>query len=62
MALEFNIGDRVVYKDIGGKRNLIGTVTEVVRDSKGNIEGYTIKIDDGSFLACSIGELNRLPE
>jgi len=57
-----DIGDRVLYKDIGGKSNLTGTVTEVVRDSKGNIVGYTVKTDDGSLMACRTGELIKLPE
>lgn len=62
MAVEFDVGDRVMYKDIGGERNLKGIVSEVVKDLQGNIKGYTVKLDDGSILGCSTGELIKLPD
>lgn len=46
MAEEFKIGDRVLYKDIGRKRDLKGTVTGIARDKEGKITGYTVKLDE----------------
>lgn len=67
MAEEFNIGDRVLYKDIGRKRDLKGTVSVIARDKKGKITGYTVKLDEhddylGSWLGCAPDELSRLKE
>ena len=67
MAEEFKIGDRVLYKDIGRKRDLKGTITGIARDEKSKITGYTVKLDEpdeyfGSWLGCSADQLNKLKE
>ena len=59
MNSKFNIGDRVVYKDIGGKP-LVGTVTDITEDESNEATTYFIQFDDGSILSCSSGELTHL--
>ena len=59
MMDKLKIGDRVMYKDIGGKKNKIGTIKEVVTKNN-NISGYVVILDDGSILGTSEGELIKL--
>ena len=59
MDIKLKIGDRVIYRDIGEKP-LIGTITDVTRDEKGEPTGYVVKLDDESVLGCVPDELAHL--
>ena len=59
MDIKFKIGDRVIYRDIGEKP-LIGTITDVARDEKGEPTGYVVKLDDERILGCVPDELAHL--
>ena len=42
---EFNIGDRVLCKG-----DISAVIVEVVRDSDGDVDEYTVLTDDGQYL------------
>ncbi len=59
MPSKFTIGDKVMYKDIGGKP-LVGMITNITEDESGEPTAYVVQLDDGPILACSSGELTHL--
>ena len=59
MTCKFNIGDRVMYQDIGGKP-LVGTITDISEDKSSEHTGYVVKLDDGRILGCSSDKLAHL--
>jgi len=59
MAIEFKIGDRVIYRDIG-ERLLIGTISDVTKDENGEPTGYVVRLDDERILGCIPDEIAHL--
>ena len=56
MTSKFEIGDRVMYQDIG-RKPLVGTITDITKDESGEPIGYVVKLDDERIIACSTNEL-----
>ena len=59
MTIEFRQGDRVIYRDPGGKP-LVGKINDVVKDDTGNTTGYIVKLDEGWIVGCSASDLAHL--
>ena len=59
MTSKFEIGDKVMYQDIG-RKPLVGTITDITKDESGEPSGYVVKLDDERILGCSSNELAHL--
>jgi hypothetical protein len=65
MVEKFKIGDRVLYKGMGGRRYLKATVRRIYRNKKGEVTRYSIKLARshgllGRWLSCSADVLSEL--
>ena len=54
--VNLKVGDKVLYGDIGGRKNLNGTITKVIIKD-GKPKGYVVTLDDGKLVVCSEGHL-----
>jgi len=59
MTSKFEIGDRVMYQDIG-RKPLVGTITDITKDESGVPIRYAVKLDDGRTIGCFPDELAHL--
>jgi len=57
---DLNIGDEALYKDIGGKKNIIFKVTGITKDKKGKVTAYAGITDKGASFGCAADEATKL--
>ena len=55
------VGDKVLYKDIGDKKNKVGRIKEVTTKNN-EVTGYAVICEDGAILGCAENELIKLDE
>lgn len=56
---DFKVGDRVLYKDIGGKKGVKATIVGISFTNR-EPSDYTVITDDNRCLACSKNELSKI--